>query len=274
MTPVPTQHVRDFWESHPVAARQVAPEPGTPAYFTSVDALREAPACEPYEFSNRIHGYTQARGARVLDVGCGHGYVLAHYAKSGAEVHGLDLTERALDVSRRRFEWAGLSGRFTRTDGDQIPYPDAHFDIACSMGVLHHIADPRPMLSEMRRVLRPGGKLILMLYNRRSFRNWVTFPFRKFFGAPGYRGKSLQQIRNMNDGADCPLALVYSKAEVRRLLEPGFDDLRFTVNKLPYEEVFLFLRGSGRIARLLGNPSESFLARTIGWNLYIQATRR
>ena len=126
----------------------------------------------------------------------------------------------------------------------------------------------------MARILKPGGKLILMLYHKNSFRNHVTFRWRKYFGPAIYRGKSLEQLRNMNDGVDCPLALVYDRAGMRDLLKDDFKNVRFTVNKLSYEEFFLFTRAGGWIARhLLPSPSESFLARRWGWNLYIQATK-
>jgi SAM-dependent methyltransferase len=266
--------VKNFWEKNPVAAKDVAAEKGTLEFFQKFDALREAPNCEPPDFSNKIHGFDSSAGKKVLDVGCGNGYVLSRYAAQGATVHGLDLTEQALALSRKRFDLVGLKGAFELTDGDKIPCADDSFDVVCSMGVLHHIADPRPMIREMQRVLRPGGQLILMFYHKNSFRNAVAFRLRKYVGPPIYRGKDLQVIRNMNDGADCPLALVYSKAEVSALLSDFFHDLRFTINKLPYEELFLSWRLGARLAGFLPSPSESFLARRWGWNLYVKAVKK
>ncbi len=263
--------VRDFWERHPVAAEAIPAEPGSAAFFAAFDRLREADECEPYEFSNRIHGYDAAQGRRVLDIGCGNGYVLAQYARHGAEVHGIDLTETALRLSRRRFELAGLSGEFRRTDGDAVPYPDAHFDIVCSMGVLHHIENPRPILTEIARVLRPGGKLILMLYHRNSWKYRVLLPLRCRLD-PRYRGKTLQEALNMNDGADCPLAKVYSRAEVRALLS-GFVDIRITLNQLSWKQLLLLPPLARLLTPILPPCSESWFARRLGWNLYVQAVR-
>jgi SAM-dependent methyltransferase len=270
-THVSNEEVRSFWEKNPVAAAGIAAEPGSAAFFARFDALREAPECEPWDFSNRIHGYTGARGKRVLDVGCGNGYVLAQYARHGAEVHGIDLTETALSLSRRRFELAGLSGTFQRTDGDTIPYPDATFDIVCSMGVLHHIEDPRPMLAEMRRVLRPGGEIIVMMYHRHSWKHLVVHPLKRLLD-PRYRGKTLAQVLNMNDGPDCPLALVYSRGELRRLLS-GFADIRFECNQLSWQQLLL-VPGLGRgLTSVLPSCSESIFARHLGWNLYARALK-
>jgi SAM-dependent methyltransferase len=269
MASVTNQAVREFWERNPVAAAAIGAEPGTAAFFAEFDRLREADDCEPYAFSNRLHGYETARGKRVLDVGCGNGYVLSRYARYGAEVCGVDLTETALVLSRRRFELEGLKGEFQRTNGDVVPYPDGHFDIVCSMGVLHHIEDPRPMLAEIRRVLRPGGACILMLYHRNSWKYRVVLPLLCLLH-PRYRGKTLQQALNMNDGADCPLAKVYSRSEVRSLLE-GFAKIDFSVNQLGWRQFFMLPSLVRLLAPLLPASSEGFLARHLGWNLYVRA---
>ena len=268
---VTNAEVRAFWEAHPVAAEAIVAEPGSAAFFAAFDQLREADECEPYDFSNRIHGYEQAAGKRVLDIGCGNGYVLSRYARHGAAVCGIDLTEAALALSRRRFALEGLAGEFRRTDGDTIPYPDAAFDIVCSMGVLHHVEDPRPMLAEAARVLRPGGELILMLYHRDSWKYRVLLPLRRRLD-PRYRGKSLQQALNMNDGAACPLAKVYSRAEARALLG-GFTDIRFSLNQLSWKQLLLLPPLARLLAPVLPPCSDSFFARRLGWNLYIRARK-
>ena len=269
--PISNTAVRAFWEQHPVAADAIEAPLASPEYFAAFDGIREADDCEPYTFSNRIHGYDQAAGKRVLDIGCGNGYVLWHYARHGAHVHGVDITETALRLSRRRFELGEHKAEFRLTDGNSLPYPDHHFDIVCSMGVLHHIEDPRPMLREARRVLRPGGRLILMLYHRNSWKYRVVLPLRLLLDAR-YRGKTLQQALNMNDGDDCPLAKVYSRGEVRALLA-DFRDLRFSVNQLSWRQLLLIPALARALEPRLPPLSGSALARTLGWNLYVEAVK-
>ena len=271
MTGVSNEDVRGFWEKNPVAAAGIDAQPGTRAFYEAFDRIREADDCEPYVLSNRIHGYDRSRGLRVLDIGCGNGYVLSRYARHGAEVHGIDLTEAALNLSRRRFELDGLSGTFTRTDGDSIPFPDDHFDVVCSMGVLHHIKDPSPMIAELRRVLKPGGQAILMLYYRNSWKYRVILPLRLVFD-PAYRGKSLQQALNMNDGPDCPLAEVYDRRQVRDLLQ-GFRDIRFELGQLSWRQLLLVPFLARALAPVLPPCSRTVFARTLGWNLYITARK-
>jgi SAM-dependent methyltransferase len=271
MNAVGNRQVRAFWEANPVAAEGISAVPGTAEFFRNFDALREADDCEPWRFSDDIHGYSLAKGLRVLDVSCGNGYVLAQYARFGADVSGVDLTETALDLSRKRFALASLNGDFRLTDGDRLPFEDETFDVACSMGVLHHIADPRSMIAEMRRVLKPGGRIILMLYHWGSWKYHVVFRVKRLLD-PRYRGKSQAEALNMNDGADCPLALVYTRAQVRDLLK-SFLNHRFELNQLSWKQLLL-VPGIDRLLRpVLPPANRNIFARTMGWNLYLTATK-
>lgn len=139
------------------------------------------------------------------------------------------------------------------------------------MGVLHHIADPRPMIAEMRRVVRPGGRIILMLYHRASWKYQVVLRVKRLLD-PRYRGKSQAEALNMNDGVDCPLALVYTRAQVSDLLK-NFLDHRFELNQLSWKQLLL-VPGIDRLLRpILPPANRNIFARTMGWNLYVTATK-
>lgn len=263
--------VKRFWETNPVAAAGIAAELGTAEYFRAFDALREDPDCEPYALSERIHGYSSTRGLRVLDVGCGNGYVLFQYARNGAEVSGVDLTATAVDLSRKRFTLGGVPGTFVEIDGQHLPFPDDYFDIVCSMGVLHHISNPQPTVDEIYRVLKPGGRLIAMLYHRYSWKNLVLLRLRRVLD-PKFRGKTHQEILNMNDGDECPLALVYSRAEAARLFH-RFSDIGFLLTFLSWKQLLMLPPLVGLARRFLPGSSESLPARWMGWNLNIHAIK-
>jgi len=266
------REVRDYWDANPVAADGIAVPAGSAEFFSAFDAIREAEDCEPYVYSDMIHGYSASQGKRVLDVGCGNGYVLSRYARKGANVTGVDLTEKAIELSRRRFELEDLSGDFEQIDGVHLPFPDNEFDIVCSMGVLHHIPDPGPTVDEIYRVLKPDGKIIIMLYYRYSYNNMVVLRLKRLFDRR-YRGMSHQEALNRTDGVDCPLAKVYSRTEARELLH-RFSDIQFRLNYLSWRQLFLLPHKAAAIAgRLLGSPSDTWLARRLGWNLYITATK-
>jgi 2-polyprenyl-3-methyl-5-hydroxy-6-metoxy-1,4-benzoquinol methylase len=124
---VAIERVKAFWEQNPVAAEAIAEERGTAGYFRAFDALREADDCKPYVISEAIHGYSTSKGVKVLDVGCGNGYVLFQYARHGAEVTGVDLTKAAVELSRKRFALGSLAGEFLEVDGNNLPFPNESF---------------------------------------------------------------------------------------------------------------------------------------------------
>ncbi|MBS1708012.1 MAG: methyltransferase domain-containing protein [Armatimonadetes bacterium] len=104
------------------------------------------------------HAGIQA-GDRVLDVGCGTGVATLSAAARGAIAKGLDLSPALLERARDNAELAGLAIEFTEGDVENLPYRDAEFDVVTSQ--FGHMFAPRPerAVSEMLRVLRPGGTL-------------------------------------------------------------------------------------------------------------------
>jgi SAM-dependent methyltransferase len=106
-----------------------------------------------------VHFAGVRSGDAVLDVGCGTGVVAITAALAGAKVSGLDLTPELLDHARANQAVAGCNVEWTEGDAEALPYPDASFDIVLSQ--FGHIFAPRPdvALAEMRRVLKPGGRI-------------------------------------------------------------------------------------------------------------------
>lgn len=97
-------------------------------------------------------------GARVLDVGCGEGRFTSALARAGREAVGIDVAEEPLRRAREREE--GLDLRLVPTEGPW-PLPDVSFDAVWAGEVIEHVADTAGWLSEVRRVLRSGGALVL-----------------------------------------------------------------------------------------------------------------
>ena len=122
-----------------------------------------------------------APGERVLDVACGTGLVAFGAARAvgpAGRVFGIDLSGQMIDVARRRGEALQLSNvGFARMDAEALDLPDAGFDVAlCALGLMY-MPNPEQALREMRRVLRPGGRLGLAVWGERSKCAWsALFP--------------------------------------------------------------------------------------------------
>jgi SAM-dependent methyltransferase len=110
------------------------------------------------------HAFDVRGSRRILDAGCGNGRYtrfLLREAPPDALITAFDLSHRMLKRARRRLR----APRVTHVSADltRLPYPDDFFDTIVCGWVLEHLPDPRPGLSELARVLQPGGKLLLLV---------------------------------------------------------------------------------------------------------------
>ncbi|MEJ0053557.1 MAG: methyltransferase domain-containing protein [bacterium] len=105
-------------------------------------------------------------GLRVLDAGAGNGGIGIAFAKRGASVEGVDIENELVAIARAEAETSGSSAHFQFYEGRTLPFPDASFDAVLSVSVIEHVDDPVRYLSEIRRVLKPGGVFYLAFPNR------------------------------------------------------------------------------------------------------------
>jgi 2-polyprenyl-6-hydroxyphenyl methylase / 3-demethylubiquinone-9 3-methyltransferase len=107
---------------------------------------------------------------RVLDVGCGAGFLSNYLATEGFAVEGLDASEQSLAVASSHDSTRSV--RYVSGDALSLPYPDKSFDVVCAMDFLEHVEDPAGVVAEAARVLRPGGLFFFHTFNR-NFLAWL-----------------------------------------------------------------------------------------------------
>lgn len=254
------EEVRNYWDNHPLCSTIIPHPIGSREYFIYYDKLREE--IESPEVSYELHEYRDFKGKKVLDVGCGNGYVLERFAREGAETYGIDITPMSIKLCKQRFEFSGIeNASFVVANAEELPFPDNYFDCVTSMGVLHHVPDTEKAVSEIYRVLKPGGRLIVMFYHRNSALYRISFWIRALFG-----NKTRQQLVNEFDGVGNPKGWVYSKKELLHLLR-NFKNHKMWAG---YLTGYMVLPRGGRfIPNFLLKPFE----KIGGWNLYAKANK-
>src|SRR5580765_4543064 len=133
------QRARDQWSNDPAGAVYgVQHEVGTREFFDEVERHRYQ---EYAPWMPEVMGFDQFAGQRLLEVGCGMGTDLLQFARGGAQVTGVDLTPRSIQISRQHFAVYDERGDFALSDAEQLPFANESFDAVYSNGVLHHTPD-------------------------------------------------------------------------------------------------------------------------------------
>jgi SAM-dependent methyltransferase len=166
MDEVTEQTIREFWDTHPCGENQVESlNADHEAFFQRYDAFR-------YRLEGHILRRLDAidfQGKRVLEIGLGQGADSEQIIRRGAIWSGLDLSPESITRVETRLRLRRLPyERLACGNARSMPFADNSFDMVFSHGVLHHIPDVLEVQKEIARVLKPGGRLIMMLYARRS----------------------------------------------------------------------------------------------------------
>ncbi len=127
--------------------------------------------------------FPKFKGKRTLEIGVGLGADHQKLAEHGAILSGIDLTPRAINHTKRRFELMGLISELQIADAENLPFEDSSYDAVYSWGVLHHSPDTQKAVNEVYRVLKSGGLAKIMIYNKHSligYMLWIRYALLNF----------------------------------------------------------------------------------------------
>jgi SAM-dependent methyltransferase len=188
-----------------------------------------------YPYVGDFIRFDELRGKDVLEVGLGYGSVSQRIAESGANLTGLDVSHGPVDWLKHRFKIFDLTGKAIQGSILDAPFPDQSFDAVVSIGCYHHTGDMRRAISETARLLRPGGRFTLMVYNALSYYRWAKFPkdTARYFLSRSLEPLSLdgdgRRLFDHNEaGEACPVTAVTSVRALRRMLSEHFDGVRIS----------------------------------------------
>ncbi|HUA58602.1 MAG TPA: methyltransferase domain-containing protein [Verrucomicrobiae bacterium] len=268
----PISKVSEFWNARPCNIRHSSQPVGTREYFDEVEARKYFVESHIPRFAD----FSRWRGKKVLEIGCGIGTDTISFARAGAQVTAVDLTEKSLEVARQRATVYGVQDRvrFLQADAERLSesVPVERYDLVYSFGVIHHTPHPDRVLDEIRKYVGPESTLKIMVYHRWSWKVlWILFGYGKC------QFWKLEQIvaRHAEAQEGCPVAYSYTRRSARRwLAQHGFRTTSLVVDHIfpysipeyreyRYKKVWYF--------RWMPQPLFHALERCLGWHLCLTA---
>lgn len=229
--------------------------------------------------ASRFIDYEDLSGKHVLDIASGYGWATVEMCRAGANVTGIDVAPRAIEGAKKHLEFRGLQADMRVMDAQAMDFPNSTFDFVLAWGCLMHMPDTEKAISEIFRVLKPGGRVAGYMYNKHSISFWWNIWFvrgimlgRLF----AYKGSTTALVSRYTDGyviGGNAHTKVYSPREAERLFEQkGFRTVQFRpwgppsmISGFPFTKVPL--------GRLLPYPIRKAIADRFGWGMVFRAQK-
>jgi 2-polyprenyl-3-methyl-5-hydroxy-6-metoxy-1,4-benzoquinol methylase len=264
--------VRDYWNKRPCNIRHSTKPIGTKEYFDEVEARKYF--VEPHipVFAE----FDRWKDKKVLEIGCGIGTDTITFARAGAQVTAVDVSDKSLEIARQRAEVYGLSDRvrFYSGNAEELSsfVPVESYDLVYSFGVIHHTPHPERVIDQVaRHFVKPGSTVKVMVYHRSSWKVlWILLTYGK-----GQFWRLDEHIaRHAEAQTGCPIAYTYSKEGVRQLLSPFKVTEVFAEHIFPYRisDYVQYRYVKNWYWRWMPQPLFRWFERHFGWHLCATAT--
>jgi glycosyltransferase involved in cell wall biosynthesis/ubiquinone/menaquinone biosynthesis C-methylase UbiE len=262
------EEVQDQWNNNPVGSHYAkTTQAHTLEWYLEVEHYRYG---EYAPWMLDVMEFGRHAGEKVLEIGGGLGTDLSQFARHGARVTDIDLSAGHLEHARENFALRNLKGEFIHHDAETLPFPDNTFDVVYSNGVIHHTPNTGRVVQEIKRVLKPGGKAIVMMYAEHSFHYWYRLVWEKGLKDDMLRTYSIGEIMSRhveitkNDAR--PLVKVYTGRGLKRLFE-GFD------SRVVYKRQMIAAEIPEDFEWFFKLMTLETAGRLMGWNVIIKATK-
>jgi 2-polyprenyl-3-methyl-5-hydroxy-6-metoxy-1,4-benzoquinol methylase len=262
--------VREYWNKRPCNLKHSKEPVGTKKYFDEVEAKK-------YKVEPHIPGFARFekwQGKKVLEVGCGMATDGTNFARAGADYHGIDLTDEGIKLAKKRFQVFGLKGHLQQCNAERLSscFPaGTKFDLIYSFGVIHHSPHPDVIVKEMKKLLKPGGTLKLMVYSKISFKLfWVM----KETDVWDFSKLDSMMAKYSEAQVGSPVTYTYTFDELTALVGPSFRVTELYKDHIFKYDVEKYKQGEYVIDSMWQDVSpELFRAfeRELGWHTMITA---
>lgn len=284
--------VKNFWNASPCDSDRSQRARNTPEYFLEIERDRYAYQWHiPVEVLSRIDW----KGRKVLEIGTGVGTDAREIIRRGADYTGINIDQESVELTRMALTLFGLPGKVEQCDATAMPYPDNVFDVVYSYGAFPCIPDLERAIAEIYRVLKPGGEVIGLLYNKSSINYHVEIRVLRrvlrplllvpgvipLLSALGLRRDRLEGHRRLyrerkhlseqewlsrnTDGPDNPYISIQDHHDAARLFQ------RFEI--ISNEVWFFDHRHWGILGKALPEAAVRWLGRRWGWHRVVHARK-
>ena len=248
------EKIRAYWNEH-IHDLELAKHPlGTHGFFKDLDEYR----FDKLRYLPNIVDFNGFNGKKLLEVGCGVGIDLVRFARGGANVVGVDLADKSIELAQQYFKHEELPGSLCLGDGQNLKYENDSFDVVYAHGVIQYTADAERMVAELKRVVRPGGQVIIMVYNRNSWLNFMSERFGvalEHEDAPVLKKYTIDELKNLLS-IFAKVEIVPERFPVKSRLQKGLKAAFFNNIFVPVFNIF-----------------PKTLTRSTGWHLMAFASK-
>jgi len=263
--------VRAYWNRRPCNIRHSTKPVGTREYFDEVEARKYF--VEPH--IPKFAEFERWKGKKVLEIGCGIGTDSINFARAGADVTVVDLSDESIAVCKKRFEVFGLKANFYSGDAEHLGefVPVQKYDLIYSFGVIHHTPHPEKVFEQLKQYCKPDTELRIMLYSRWCWKVfWIVAGYGK-----GAFWKADELVRTYSEAqTGSPVTYTYSFSGVRRLMND------FDVEKITKDHIFPYVIDKYVkydcqwvwYFRWMPTPWFRWLEHRLGWHTLITARPR
>ncbi len=269
---VSIEEVKAFWNNRPCNIRHSSAPIGSKKYFDEVEKRKHF--VEPHipEFAD----FKKWKGKKVLEIGCGLGTEAINFARNGASLTVVELSEESLELARKRFEVYGQHANFILGNAEEldslIPQGE-QFDLIWSFGVIHHSPHPENILKKCEALLKADGELRMMVYSKISYK---LFYLMREMGIWDF-GCLDELISTYSEAqTGCPVTYSYTFESLKRLFS-GFEVLDVSKAHIFPWKIEKYIAHEYEKEECFKNISDVFfkeLESELGWHMLVRAKKK